>query len=191
MFYGGETLGVEMIELADTASWLEICRPVMRWLRDQCPESVFQKYALQTDHPFYEVCGRLLGPIEHEVHPAWYIRVQDVPRFLKKIVPVLEHRLASSASRGYTGDLAVSFYRDGFKLVFDRGRISVEPFRHTVEDQGHCGFVGLTFLQMLLGYRSFEELHHLHPDCHAKFHHAEPLLNALFPKRASYMLSIS
>jgi len=191
MFYVGETIGVEMLELADDASWLTICRPVMRWLRDTHEDAVFQKYVLQSDHPIYEVCGRLLGPIEHEVHPAWYIRVQDVQRFLRKIVPILEHRLASSSSRGYTGELAVSFYRDGFKLVFDRGRISVEPFRHTVDDQGHCGFVGLTFLQVLFGYRSFEELHHLHPDCHARFHQAEPLLNALFPKRASYMLSIS
>lgn len=191
IFHGSETINIEMFELCETASWLTVCRPVMRWLRDACKDSSFQQYALQSDHPLYEVCGRLLGPIEYEVHPAWYVRVQDIPCFLQKIIPVLEQRLASSASRAYTGELAVSFYREGFKLVFDHGRISVEPFRHTVEDQGHCGFVGLTFLQVLFGYRSFSELHHLHPDCHAKYAHAEPLLNALFPKRSSYMLSIS
>jgi hypothetical protein len=41
------------------------------------------------------------------------------------------------------------------------------------------------FLQLLFGYRSFEELEYAFADCYADNNEATALLNILFPKQAS------
>ena len=46
---------------------------------------------------------------------------------------------------------------------------------------GAAAFPDLTFLQLLFGYRSFEELQYAFADCDE----AQALLTALFPKQAS------
>ncbi len=53
---------------------------------------------------------------------AWYIRVPDLPAFLRRIAPVLERRLVASVVAGHTGELALSFYRTGIRLTFADGR---------------------------------------------------------------------
>ncbi len=54
---------------------------------------------------------------------AWYLRVPDVPAFIRHIAPVLERRLARSILTGYTGDLKVDFYNGGLRLHFEQGKI--------------------------------------------------------------------
>ena len=48
-------------------------------------------------------------------------------------------------------------------------------------------FPDLTFLQLLFGYRSYDELDMAFADCFANNAEAAVLLNALFPKRPSYV----
>jgi hypothetical protein len=104
---------------------------------------------------------------------------------------VLEDRLVASPAVGHTGELKISFYRDGLRLAFDKGRlITVEPWRPKPEDRGAAGFPDLTFLQLLFGYRSLEELRNAFPDCYPETDEARVLLKYLFPKHASYFLPI-
>jgi hypothetical protein len=54
--------------------------------------------------------------------------------------------------------------------------------------QGHSGdaaFPGLTFLQLIFGYRSLEELQYAFVDCFTSNDTARALLNCLFPKQVS------
>src|SRR5439155_361136 len=100
---------------------------------------------------------------------------------------------------GHTGDVRLSFFRDGVRLTLDGGRIkSVEawPPPRTVagldfslpsadERRPSAMFPGLTFLQLLFGYRSLAELEAAFPDCVVRGQEPRALLEALFPKQPS------
>ena len=136
---------------------------------------------LGAEHPVYQVFDKRLP---HTVEPyAWYVRVPDLPGFLRHVAPVLEQRLESSPLVGHSGELKISFYRSGLRLAFEGGRlVDVEPWQPTPEQEGDAGFPDLTFLQLLFGYRSMEELDHAFADCWASGDKARPLFDALFPK---------
>jgi hypothetical protein len=130
---------------------------------------------------------------------AYYLRVPDLPGFLRRVRPVLERRLAASPLAGHTADLRLSFYRDGVRLLIDAGRLkSVEAWpvpRDTVgldfalpsadPRRPSAMLPGLTFLQLLFGHRSLEELEAAFPDCTVRGSENRALLNALFPKEPS------
>jgi hypothetical protein len=156
----------------------------------QRPCTVFS-FSLGESHPVYDLFRERLP----EACPqyAWYVRVTDLPRFLRHVSPALEKRLATSAACGYTGQVRVSFYRSGLRLVFERGRLTgLEPWQPGTRDQeGDIAFPGLTFLQLLFGYRSFEELRGAFPDCWSSNNEMRALFEALFPKRPSQVLCLS
>jgi hypothetical protein len=112
--------------------------------------------------------------------------VPDVVAFLSHVAPALEARLLGSSVEGHTGDLTLSFYRSGAKLVFDKGRIAaVEEWRNTMVEDGNASFPELSFLQLLFGRMSLEELEVAFVDCITRTDEARAILNALFPKYVS------
>lgn len=181
------------LELQQGVSWLVVAPAVLRYLKrtgeamaaaDE--KETFHAFTLflGKDHPAYQAVRSSL-PAEGSPY-AWYLRVPDLPRFLMHIRPVLERRLAESIAVGHTGDLKLSFYRTGLKMAFSDGRLeAVEPWQPTPEDQGSAGFPGLTFLHLLFGYRTTEELRQVYPDTATWGDEANVLLRALFPKRDS------
>jgi hypothetical protein len=123
---------------------------------------------------------------------AWYIRVPDLVAFLRRIAPALENNLACSVAVGYTGELKLSAYRSGVKLVFAKGLItSIEPWKPKADDGGNAAFPGNTFLQLLFGHRSLDELRDAFPDCWAGGNAMRALVDALFPKRESSVWPVS
>jgi hypothetical protein len=112
--------------------------------------------------------------------------VLDLPGFLRHVAPVLERRLAASVAAGHTGEVKVSFYGGGLRLELEGGRLSaVEHWSPTVEEEGNAAFPDLTFLQLLFGHRSLEELDRAFADCSPGSGDARVLLGALFPRRPS------
>ena len=143
-------------------------------------------YRLNREHPVFEVAPELF----QKTRPpdAWYIRVADVPGFLKRIVPALEARLAHSPLAGHAGELKVSEYQTGFRLVFEQGKIvTVEAWKPADAEEGHAAFPPLVFLQLLFGFHSLAELRSFYADCWAK-DEAAALLNVLFPKSNSCVI---
>ena len=104
---------------------------------------------------------------------------------MRHIAPALEQRLAASAQSGYSGDLKVSFYRSGLHFRVHEGSIAVEGWKPDRVEAGDAAFPDLTFLQLLFGYRSLEELQHAFPDCSTNTAAGSALLPILFPKRVS------
>jgi hypothetical protein len=148
------------------------------------PNSV--AFGLGSAHPVYEA---LVGPLAPTSLPpyAWYVRVPDLPAFVRRIAPALERRLAGSAAAGYSGELTLNFYRGGLRLVFEQGRLAAaEDWHLPLWGKAQAGFPPLVFLQLLFGHRSLGELHHAYPDVWASDEVA-PVVTALFPPQRSFV----
>ncbi|MBW2242894.1 MAG: GNAT family N-acetyltransferase [Deltaproteobacteria bacterium] len=141
---------------------------------------------LGTDHPAFDV----LGHVGKQRRPyAWYIRVADLPGFLLHVAPALEARLAHSIFEGHDGTLSLSFYRTGVRLRFEKGRLmAATPWRPSTEEVGDAAFPDLSFLHLLFGHRSLGELENAFPDVQVK---EAALVEALFPKQASFLMATS
>ena len=145
---------------------------------------------LGVEHPAYQIKGN-----ELRARPpyAFYMRMPNLPAFLWRIAPALEERLRGSVLAGHSGELKLSFYRDGVKLVFEAGRLaSVERWKPKIrEDEGSAAFPGLTFLQLMFGYRSLEEIRYAYADCWCNSNETAVLLECLFPRKVSNIWFIS
>lgn len=145
-------------------------------------------FILGDAHPLYEA----LGPdLERQTRPyAWYVRVPNVPAFMRHIAPALEGRLAGSVMAGHTGTLKINLYRSRFTLDWENGRLKEvgEDYAYNRLDDGDVLFPELTFLQLLFGYRSIDELILSYADLYTNNNDALVLLRALFPKRPSQVI---
>src|SRR5262249_55744465 len=140
-------------------------------------------FNLVDHHPAIEIMRDRLPEVYHSY--AWYIRITDLGDFLRHIAPALDERLARSAMVGYSGAVKFGFYRRGLQLVWENGKLTgVEDFQPTPDDRGSVLFPDLTFLQLLMGYRSIDDLRSAFPDVRGD-PRLLPLLRALFPQRYS------
>jgi hypothetical protein len=123
---------------------------------------------------------------------AWYLREPDLPGFLNYIRPALEKRLDKSIAAGHSQEIKISFYRDGLRIVIEHGRLMViEQWKPAPDDEGHIAFPDRTFLQVLFGYRSYEELNQSFADCWCDSEEVRALINILFPKKISNVLPVA
>ena len=184
-------LGVQLLETAAGIPLLTVIPGILRYLEStgsdyaKREEREFRaiEFYLGDEHPLYD---SIPGRLTRRTPPyAWYIRVPDLSAFLRHIAPALERRLASSAQAGYSGELRISFYRRGLRFTFSQGAISVEAWTPEDIEEGDAAFPDLTFLQLLFGFRSLEELLHAFPDCAAITDASRALLPILFPKKDS------
>ncbi len=189
---------VAIYELAPGVSWLPVTPTVFRYLK-----SLGAAYAAAngerfdtinfgtgTEHPVYHVIpSRLRGLLRPY---AWYVRVADLAGFLRHIAPALDARLADSILVGHSGELKLNFYRTGLCLTFAAGRLTdIASWQPSATERGHASFPDLTFLQLLFGYTSLDELQHAFPDCMIRTDEARVLLDTLFPKQGSNLWSIA
>jgi GNAT superfamily N-acetyltransferase len=200
------TLTVTFYELVPGLSWLAVTPSVMRALKAigdaYVPETPapgarrFERFHLELgqDHPALRASPeRFPEPLRQH---AQYVRVPDLAAFLRHVAPVLERRLAASVAVGYSGRLRLSFYRAGLLLTFEEGRlVAVDPCPHhtPAEEAGAVGaaFPDLTFLQLLFGSRSLEELEHAFGDVRTRSEEARVLLGVLFAKQPSAIWPLS
>jgi hypothetical protein len=195
-FAQASTLGTSGVrafhyELAPGISWLEVTPCVIRslWmagqefgLRENRPCTTFS-FLLGAEHPVYDVLGNLA--VNGGQPYSWYLRVPDLMGFLNHIKPVLEKRLAGSIACGHSGEYMIGMYPNGIRLTLEDGRIHFDPWKPENADDGNAGFPELTFLQILFGYRSMDELKYAFPDSWWSDAGTRIVLNALFPKKSS------
>lgn len=189
---------VAVYELVPGVSWLAVTPSVLRHLR-----SIGDRYAIESttrfdtinfetssEHPVYRAIPSKLHGIRSPY--AWYVRVPDLAGFLRHIAPALEQRLADSILVGHTGALALNFYRTGLRLTFTEGRLaSIELWQPASDERGDAAFPDRTFLQLLFGFRSLDELTYAFPDCMIRTDDARVLLETLFPKQGSNIWAIA
>jgi hypothetical protein len=192
-------------EVKPGVSWRATWPAVLRYLltkgqqhaaRD--PKARFtqiQLWHMGSQHPLYRAVR--FGPDRWRAY-ALYTRIADLPVFCRAIAPALERRLAASPLAGHTGDLTLSTYRTGVRLRLDAGHLTVEPWRPALDVVGQefglpsaehrrptALFPDLTINQLLLGYRSLDELEAAWPDCMVRGGEGRALIDTLFPKAPS------
>jgi Acetyltransferase (GNAT) domain len=196
----GDALGVGGLALEQGVALAPLLPSLLRLLqahalalparKPDAPPAAKLTFALWGSHPVYDALGeRVVAGIEQPY--AWYVRVPDLPRFIRHIAPALERRLAASLMAGYTGELKIDFYRGGLRLAFADGRlVAAEDYRvEGWRPERQAGFPPLVFLQLLFGRRSLDELRHVLPDVWAD-DTGRVLLEALFPARPSWVLPL-
>lgn len=197
----GETLQIFGLQLAKHVNWQVAFPSLLRLLRQygegvpgvKADTAAFSRinFYFGGDDPIRSMIDdRFISNSEPPY--AWYLRVPDVPAFVRLIAPVLEERLANSILVSYSGELRFDFYRGGLRIAFVDGKlVSAEPWQSPVDaEQEHGGCPPLTFLQLLFGYRSLDELRQIFPDVWVKSE-AELLISTLFPKQPSTVKSLS
>lgn len=198
-FVNNGNLAAHYYELKAGASWLDVTPSVIRYLwqmgqefakRDGKPFTSFC-FALGEQHPVYEAMKDRMPDVRSSY--AWYMRVPDLPGFVSHIQPVLEKRLAESVARDYSREIKINFYRSGLRFVIDHGKITtIESWKPGLyPNSGDIAFPNLTFLQMVFGYRTYEELHYAFPDCWCDVDEVRVLINALFPKKTSTIYPVA
>lgn len=182
-------------ELKPGTSWLAVTPSVVRYmlatgqeyaLRDnQLPEKKNAvAFSFGSAHPVYEVWRERLPRIRPTY--AWYVRVPDLPGFLRHIAPALEKRIAESLIPGHSGSLRLNLYKTGIKLDFENGKLSaVESYKPQPADMGEIGLPDLTVLQLVFGYRSLDELKAAYADVEWNNDENRYLTSVLFPKKPS------
>lgn len=200
-FTWGDMMVLHLYEIFPEFSWQEVTPSIIRnleYLYAQYPAAHDVKkpfgafgFWLGEDHPVYHVIPDLL-PRQRKPY-AWYLRLVDVPEFLRLVTPVLEKHLAVSPLAGYSGELKITFYRDGLRLVLEKGRlVTIEAWKPTpLAHSGNVAFPPHTFLQLLFGYRTTDMLRSSFPDIWADREEIFVLLDALFPRQPSDIWPVS
>jgi len=139
------------------------------------------------------ILAQLVHSLGSQTMPGgqWLLRLPDVARFLVKIGPVLESRLAASEWRGLTIDFIINLFRQAFQLRFLDGKlVSVEPLGFVDTsmgtDGGHLCIPPEAFLRLVFGYRGLAELRDAWPDIMIK-PEVRHLVEVLFPGMLSYL----
>lgn len=194
----GPTMPVKLLEIIPGHPWMSVCQEALRFAWSQgkmLAEKFNQKFDvlgfwLGSDHPAYHALPDSLPKVRNPY--SYYIRIPDLIQFLSHIKPVLEKRMQNSVASGYTGELPISFYSDGIKLVFQDGSItSIEPYREKVHE-AQAYFPNLSFYHLLFGTKSLAELVKFYADCSVRpCSDATPILEALFPPAVSNVIPLS
>lgn len=198
-YVDANALAANEYELKQGISWLEVTPSVARYLwktggemlaKQGMPRTAYT-FWLGQEHPAYEAMPDALPRIRPPY--AWYVRVPDLAAFIQRIRPVLERRLAESIAVGYSGELCLDLYRSGLRLVFEKGKLTkVETVLQTgTREFGSARFPDQTFLHLIFGHQSLEDLMQVYPDCSYETGSARCLLNILFPKRPSNLFGVA
>ncbi len=193
----GGALYANLVELGEGVAWTDVTGPVLRFLRS-AGEAIAARagerlrsvgFDLPWTHPFLRLASSQLSPERRAF--SWDVRVPDLAAFVRHVAPVLERRLAASDFAGYTGDLPITFYRSGLRLGFAGGRlVSIEPWLPDPVWQTEAAFPGQSFLYLVFGSRSIEQLEVAFPDCQIRSDVTRALIETLFPVSPSVVWPI-
>jgi GNAT superfamily N-acetyltransferase len=139
-------------------------------------------------HPaIYKLVDRKFGGVINTRIYKWYVRVPDPVAFFRLIQPVLERRLEGSGAHRYTGEFKIGFYDlTGIALQFEQGKmVDVKTIRGM--DGYSVAFPWHLFWNVVFGDQSADELRAVLPDIEVNGGANAVLLDALFPKRMSWV----
>jgi predicted N-acetyltransferase YhbS len=120
---------------------------------------------------------------------AWQIHIPDIARLLRRMISLFERRIAASPFAGLTQKVRINLYRQAYEIIFDNGTITA------VNSMGFQDWPGMicippnAFTQLVMGYRTSEELREIFPDIMA-WGESRTLLAVFFPKTNAFIYMI-
>jgi hypothetical protein len=128
------------------------------------------------------------GRAEQPQPYPWQIRVTDYLNMFCNMKILFEKRLESSTYSHLTEKIVLSFYRCALDLTIEKGAITnIQRLENSKTQVAR--FNPTVFTQLLLGYRSREELELTYPDFIVRPDHRH-LIDVLFPKLPSYIHTV-
>jgi GNAT superfamily N-acetyltransferase len=194
--------GVYMYVVGEQSSYLDTYEDVLREIKAFIDTYYQDKSEFKPDYLYFDsgqhpaldlLISKTWGAVKRpDVNLyAWYLRVENMARFLKHIAPVLERRLEHSGAHRYTGTLTISFYDlTGVEIEFTNGQITDVNQRRFDIYEGDAKFPYHTFLNIVFGHRTFEELQLTLPEIWVT-RKASVLLTAMFPRQRSTLLPLA
>jgi hypothetical protein len=183
--------------VGDQSSYLETFEDVLRGLKTYA-ETQFQGDTVPKTlgfdsgiHPAIRTMIQKMPNTSIRQPYAWYLRVPSLARFMRDVAPVLERRLEGSGARRFSGDLKLNFHdKTGLVMRFEQGRLREAVDTRVAFNSEDAMFPWHTFLNVVFGHRSLDEIRTMLPDCNAN-PKAAVLLEALFPKKRSWIMGIA
>lgn len=128
------------------------------------------------------------GGITNRPTYAWYIRAASVAHLIQKIAPVLERRLQGSGAHHYTGQVKFAFHdKTGLLMNFEGGKL-IDASDIEQDFRGADGaFPWHSFLNLVLGHHTLDDLRAVFPDAYAN-KTAAVLLEILFPRKQAWVM---
>ncbi len=174
-----------LLEASDTNH--PTARSILSFLKEEGERQGMETLTatISHSHPLTEMLSSM-GAIKNKPY-AWQVRIIDHKRLFDRLKPLLESRLAGSPYRRLKQALTFNFYRFGIRMMVDGGSINkIRSVRLEKGEGNEIRFNPYVFPQLLLGHRSREELQEAYPDMRVDRGH-EPIVDALFPKKPSYI----
>jgi hypothetical protein len=116
---------------------------------------------------------------------AWQIKPLDLYGLIEKLKPAFEKRVESSKFKNLSQELIFNFFKFAIRMEFDHGRIS-RMEKYYDEKKRVIAFNPYAFIQLILGYKSLEEISLTTPDFWVREDQVE-LIEVLFPKGPGYI----
>lgn len=133
----------------------------------------------------YRLIRKMNNGLIRDLMYTWYVRIEDIPAFIKHIAPVLDDRMCGSGMNRFTGEFKISFYKlNGIVITFEDGCITDVVSADLAQYDGDTALPYDTFLNILFGHRTPRELAYVLPEVYAN-RKAEMLFEALFPPMRS------
>jgi len=136
--------------------------------------------------------GNILESLGGRSEPGWkwQILIPDTRSFLDTLKPLLEKRIQHSIFKNMTGEFYLSNYRETYGIIFEKGIIEKITYEKGYPEPGKCDLRVPNALlnKILLGDTSIDEMHEIIQDALYK-PESLPLIEVLFPKKESYLLS--
>ncbi len=116
---------------------------------------------------------------------AWQLKTLDLAGLLQKMVPVFSQGILESQFKNASKKLVFNFWKYSVEMNIMDGEIHVGEKKWGQESRS-IGFNPYVFIQMLMGYRSRQELMNEYPDVMVKDEFCE-IIDVLFPKKGSFI----
>lgn len=194
----GNKFGCLEYVVGEQASYLDTYDDVLRSLKTLAEQYATEEkpaHFLQFDSNIYESLELLFRQTPQasfrQTRYAWYMRVVDLVKFIQDISPVLERRLEGSLAHRFSGELKISFYRTGLGIKFEHGRIVEVNDTLPPLDKEDAAFPYHTFLNVVFGHRTVDDLNRVLPDAYTSNRKGEVLLSVLFPKKRQVLAALA
>lgn len=166
---------------------METAEVLVGWLKTMAVErqKPYLRLNLPVSNDFLQA-ARCWGAYDAGTY-AWQMKLVDVGRLLRKLVPVLERRIADSIFAGLSQKICLNLYREAFELDFQQGKmLAINAIGFS--ESWVIRIPPPQFIPLVLGYHSREELTKMHLDVSVggQYRH---LVDVLFPKMESFIFS--